>query len=155
MSSSSLLLLLLPSDPSNSHHPDSSIVSGLTRRDREELLTALCNARDLTRSLVDVGADWGGDAGGRHRPGPAGARPHPPRGHPAAPGDPAGLRHAGRGGHTWRAEEPEPAVPQRHAVHPLLLPGPPPRPPPSLPPPASRPLPSRRPACPRGGPPSC
>ena len=27
-------------------------------RDREELLTALCNARDLTRSLVEVGSDW-------------------------------------------------------------------------------------------------
>nr|KAG5699043.1 hypothetical protein BaRGS_025437 [Batillaria attramentaria] len=28
------------------------------KRDREELLTALYNARDLTRSLVDVGSDW-------------------------------------------------------------------------------------------------
>ena len=27
-------------------------------RERDELLTALCNARDLTRSLVDVGSDW-------------------------------------------------------------------------------------------------
>ena len=27
-------------------------------RDREELLTALCNARDLTHSLVEVGSDW-------------------------------------------------------------------------------------------------
>ncbi|KAL8613101.1 hypothetical protein ACOMHN_035042 [Nucella lapillus] len=38
------------------HDHCKALVEG--KRDREELLTALYNARDLTHSLVDVGSDW-------------------------------------------------------------------------------------------------